>query len=150
MTFRHHLRPDEHDTVGDGEAGERRRERARAVEGVRVQADPFQLGQLQLELALQALGARAEAGELRGAAGRARVGLGLRDAAVVTTKPAVLVQDEGDVAVVATKGRAARTAVQGWCHAATVQQEDRLAAAFRDCTELGEQGRREWITRFAT
>ncbi|TML14619.1 MAG: hypothetical protein E6G33_10105 [Actinobacteria bacterium] len=68
----------------------------------------------------------------------------------MAAQPAVLVQDEGDVAVVATKGRAARTAVQGWCNTATVQQEDRLAAAFRDCTELGEQGRREWITRFAT
>jgi hypothetical protein len=60
---------------------------------------------------------------------------------VVTAQGAVGVQHERDVAVLAAQRRPARTAVQRGRDAAAVQQQDRLAAAVRDRTELREQRR---------
>jgi len=101
MSFRHHLCPDEHDAVGFGEAGQSCRQGTGPFDRVGVQANAFELGHFRLKLALQALRSRSETGELCGAAGRARLGFRLGCSAMVAAQPAVPVQHEGNVAVVA-------------------------------------------------
>src|SRR5437588_276150 len=64
MPFRHHLCADEHDTVGGREARERSGERARPLDRVRIETDPFQFGHFRLELALEPLRPGAEPSEL--------------------------------------------------------------------------------------
>src|SRR5436309_2223450 len=58
MTFRHHLRSDQHDAVGCGEARERRGKRTGPFHRIRVEPDAFELRQLRLQLALEALSPR--------------------------------------------------------------------------------------------
>src|SRR5437763_875659 len=112
-------------------------------------ATPLELRQLRLELALEFLRPCAEARELRRAARGTRFRFGLRVAAVMTAQRAVGVQDERDVAVLTAQRRAARAAVQRRRDAAAVQEQDRLATALRDRTELGEQRRRERVAGLA-
>src|SRR5581483_5923379 len=77
----------------------------------------------------------------------ARVSGRLAGAAMVAAERAVSVQGEGDVAVRAAPGRAAGAAVQRGSDAAPVEEEDRLAASFREPAQLGEERRGERVAR---
>ena len=81
-----HLRSDQHRPVGGGEAIERLAERTRLGGRVRVEPDPLELGDALRELRLEPLRARPDPSELGRAAGRARLGNGLRVAAVVAVQ----------------------------------------------------------------
>ena len=75
MALRHHLRPDEHRALGGAESRERLSRRAGACGDVRVEPEPLELGQPLRELRLEALRARPDPRDLRGAA----LGAGGRD-----------------------------------------------------------------------
>ena len=139
MALRNHLGSDEHDAIGGREACERGGHRAWTLDRIGVEANPLQLRNLCLELALEPLRPRAEPGELRRSACATRLGLTLRVAAVMAAEEAVGVQHERDVAVGAPERRAASAAVQRRRDPAAVEKEDRLAAPVGDRAELGEQ-----------
>src|SRR5581483_8744317 len=139
VSLRDHLRADEDGAVGGGEALERRAELAGLRDGVRVEADPLELGDALLELALEPLRAGADPGELGGAAGGARLLRRLARAAVVAAERSVPVQRQRDVAVGAAAGGAAGAAVEGGRDPAAVEEEDRLAAVLGETAELGEE-----------
>ena len=103
-----------------------------------------------LQLALELLRARADPRQLGRAAHGTRLPHRLERAAVVAAQRSVLVERERDVAALAPPRRAARATVHSRRHPAAVQQQDRLAAAFRQSAELGQQRRRERIARLAT
>ena len=149
VSLRDHLRADEDGALGGGEPLERGAELLRLRDGVGVEADPLELGDVLLELALELLRSGADAGELGRAARGARVAGRLARAAVVAAEGAVAVERERDVAVDAAARRAARAAVERGRDAAAVEQEDRLAAVLREAAELGEERRRERVRLLA-
>src|SRR6266545_7544617 len=149
MTLCDHLRPDEHDAIGRGEARQRGGERTGARDGVGVEPDALELRQLRLQLPLEPLRARTEPRQLRRAAARARVRLGLGVGAVVATQVPVAVEYQRDVAVVAAERRATGAAVQCRRDTAPVEQEDRLAAAVDDAAELRQQRCGKGVARLA-
>jgi hypothetical protein len=144
-----HLRADEDGLVRGRELPEFRRERARLLDGVRVQANTRQLRQLRSQLALEPLRAGADPRQLGRCAGGARGRLGLGVGAVVAAQRPVAMQDERHVAVRATERDPARTAVQRRRDTAAVEEQDRLAAVLGDRAELREEGRRERIPGLA-
>ena len=96
-----------------------------------------------------ALGARAEAGELDRAAVRARARRALRVAAVVAAQAVAGVQREADVAALAAEALAAAAAVQRRRLAAAVEQQDRAPALVGEAHEARAQRPRERIEAVA-
>ncbi len=86
MSLRDHLRADENGAVGGGEPLERGAELPRLRDGVGVEPDPFQLGDVLLELALEPLRPGTDARELGRAARRARLAGRLARVAVVAAE----------------------------------------------------------------
>ena len=145
MPLRDHLRADENGPIRPPEALERLAQRAGPRCGIRVEADALELGNVPLELLLEALRAGSDVRELDRATGRA----GLRDRltmpAVMAVEPPVAVEREGDVAVPASPRQPTGAAVDRRCHAAPVEQQDRLSAPLGESAELGQERRRERI-----
>ena len=99
MPLRHHLRPNEHRAVGGTEPRERLSRRARAGGDVGVEPEPLELGQPLCELRLEALRARPDPRDLRGAAFRARGRDCVRLSTVMAAECAVSMERERHVAV---------------------------------------------------
>ena len=143
VALRHHLRPDEHGAARSREAVER----GAHVVDVGVEADHLQLGQLLRQFALELLRPRADARELRGAAGGARLPHRLEAPAVVAVEDVVAVQRQRDVAVRTATRRPARATVDGGRDAAAVEQEDRLSVALDHRSQLRQERRRQRVAR---
>ena len=79
MALRDHLRPDEDGALGPGEPLERCAQLLRPRDGVGVEPDPFQLGHVEFELALELLRPGSDPRELGRAARRARLPRGSRE-----------------------------------------------------------------------
>src|SRR4029450_4647402 len=94
-------------------------------------------------LALQSLRAGAEARQLRRPAYRTCLRLRFGVAAVMATQHAVRMEDERGVAVGAPQRRPASSAMQCRRDTASVEQENRLAAAVDNPAELLQQRRRQ-------
>src|SRR5437763_616092 len=146
MALRDHLRADEDCALGAREPLQRRPQLLWLRDRVGVEPDPLDLGDVTFELALQPLRSRSDAGKLGRATRRTRLPGGHAGAAVVAAERRVAVERERDVAVRTASRNTAATAVERRCHAPPVEEEDRLAAAFREPTQLGKQRRRERIT----
>ena len=125
-------------------------QRLGAGDGVAVEPDQLELGQLARELTLELLCSRSEPGQIGRLAHRARRRRALDEAAVVAAQLRVAVQDERDVAVRAADRRAAGAAVERRRDAAPVEQQDRLATALGDRPQLGQQRRRQRVAGLAT
>ena len=118
-------------------------------DGVRVEPNPLEAGELASELRLEPLRARADPRELDGAALRAGLGQLRRMAAVVAVEPPVAMQRQRDVAARAPASRPARAAVDRAGDPAPVEEEDRAAASISHGGQLREQRRRERIAGLA-
>ena len=112
VALRHHLRPEQHGARRLGEAPQQRGQRLGLGDGVAVEADQLEVGELARELALELLRPRAEPRQIGRLAHRARRRRRLGEAAVVAAQLRVAVQDERDVAVRAAD-RACRTRGSG-------------------------------------
>ena len=64
VALRHHLRAEQDGAIGVGEPLQRSRHRTALLDDIRIEPDPLQLREAFAELALEPLGARADAREL--------------------------------------------------------------------------------------
>jgi hypothetical protein len=112
VPLRNHLRAHENRAVGEREPLERGAELIRLRDGVGVEPDPLELGDVALELALEPLRPGSDPRELGGAALGARLAGRLPRVAVMAAETAVPMQRERDVTVRATAGDSAGAAVK--------------------------------------
>src|SRR5262249_20150508 len=145
VSLRDHLRADEDGALGAGEPLERGAELRRLRDRVGIEADPFELGDVLLELALKALRPRTDARDLGRAAHGADGSGRLARSAVVAAERAVLMKRERDVAVRAAPSDATGAAVERGRNAAAVEEKDRFSARLRKAAELGEKRCRERV-----
>ena len=149
MALGDHLRAEQHGAIGRGEALQRGVEKLRRLCRVGVKAGSARVGGTHARARAQPLRAGTEARKVyrqaRGTCLRHRFGV----AAVVTAQRVVAVQHERNVAVRTANRLAAGATVKRGRNTAAVEQQNRLAAALLDRSQLGEERRRQRIAGLA-
>src|SRR5438067_5887245 len=147
VALRDHLCPDENGAFCPCEPLEPRAKLLGLGDSVRVEPNPFELGNVPLELALEPLCPRSDPSELGRAARRTRLARELAGTAVMAAESPVSMQRERDVAVRAAASGAARPAMERRRDATPVEEQNPLASPLCEPAELGEERRGERVAR---